>query len=116
MDTSKTEALRHLARPETVHELQRWLGQVNYYSMFIPKYAEMVAPLTDLLKGTSSTKKKRRLMKLEWQGPQQQAFEAVRAALATPPILKLFDPALPSIVAADALGVAVGGGVAPTAC
>ena len=109
VDSSKTEALCQLARPETVHELQRWLGQVNYYSMFIPKYAEMVAPLTDLLKGTSSTKKKRCLMRLEWQGPQQQAFEAVRAALATPPILKLFDPALPSKVAADASGVAVGG-------
>ena len=77
--------------------------------MFIPKYAELVAPLTDLLKGTSSSKKKRCLVLLEWQGPQQQAFDAVRAALAAPPILKLFDPALPSKVAADASAVAVGG-------
>ncbi len=91
-----------------MHELQ---GQVNYYSMFIPKYVEMIASLIDLLKGTSSTKKKRCLMRLEWHKPQQQAFEAVHAALATPPVLKLFDPALPSKVAADASRVTVGGGL-----
>jgi hypothetical protein len=77
--------------------------------MFIPKYAQMIEPLTDLLKGTSSTKKKKCLMLLDWQAPHQQAFEAVREALAAPPLLKLFDPALPSKVAADASGVAVGG-------
>jgi putative transposase len=58
VDQSKITAIRQVPRPDTVHDLQRWLGQVNYYSMFIPKYAEMIAPLTDLLKGTSSTKKK----------------------------------------------------------
>ena len=109
VDPAKTSAICQLARPETVHDLQRWLGQVNYYSTFIPKYAEMIAPLTNMLKGTSSTKKKRCLVRLDWQEPHQQAFEAVRAALAAPPILKLFDPSRPSKVAADASGVAVGG-------
>ena len=109
VDPAKTSAILQLARPETVHELQRWLGQVNYYSMFIPKYAELIVPLTNLLKGTSSTKKKRCLVRLDWREPQQQAFAAVRAALAAPPLLKLFDPSLPSKVAADASGVAVGG-------
>ena len=109
VDPAKTSAILQLARPETVHDLQRWLGQVNYYSMFIPKYADLIVPLTDLLKGTSSTKKKRCLVRLDWREPQQQAFAAVRAALAAPPLLKLFDPSLPSKVAADASGVAVGG-------
>jgi hypothetical protein len=62
VDESKTSAICQLARPETVHDLQRWLGQVNYYSMFIPKYAQMIAPLTDLLKGTSSLVDKMRKM------------------------------------------------------
>jgi len=47
--------------------------------------------------------------KLPWGPIHQAAFLAIRAALASPPVLKLFDPALPSKVAADASNVAVGG-------
>ena len=54
VDAEKTAAICQIAPPETVHDLQRWLGQVNYYSMFIPKYAEITAPLSDLLKGLNS--------------------------------------------------------------
>jgi len=39
VDSSKTQALCQLPPPETVHDLQRWLGAVNYYSSFIPNYA-----------------------------------------------------------------------------
>jgi hypothetical protein len=47
-----------MAPPNTVHDLQRWLGAVNYYSAFIDKYAEITAPLTDLLKGSNASKRK----------------------------------------------------------
>ncbi len=50
VDPSKTEALRLLPAPDTIVELQRLLGAVNYYSAFIPRFAEITAPLTDLLK------------------------------------------------------------------
>ena len=50
VDSSKTEALCFLPAPDTVLELQRWLGAVNYYSSFIPRFADITAPLTDLLK------------------------------------------------------------------
>lgn len=109
VDSTTVEAICQIPAPETVHQLQRWLGQVNYYSMFIPKYAEIIAPLTDLLKGTSASKKKKCLSRLVWGPLQQRAFETIRARLACPPILKLFDPSLASKVAADASGVAVGG-------
>jgi hypothetical protein len=59
VDPDKTSAILQMAPPNTVHELQRWLGAVNYYSVFIAKYAEITAPLTDLLKGSSATKKKK---------------------------------------------------------
>ena len=52
VDPSKTEALRLLPAPDTIVELQRWLGAVNYYSAFIPRFADITAPLTDLLKAT----------------------------------------------------------------
>ena len=90
-------------------DLQRWLGAVNYYSAFIPHYAEKTAPLSDLLKGHPERIRRRSLAKLTWLPVHQQAFDTVRQALAEPPLLRLFDPALPCIVSADASGVAIGG-------
>ena len=109
VDISKTEALRALPPPATVSELQRWLGAVNYYSAFIPHYAEKTAPLSDLLKGHPERIRRRSLAKLTWLPVHQQAFDTVRQALAEPPLLRLFDPALPCIVSEDAPGVAIGG-------
>ena len=109
VDSSKTAALCQMSPPTTVHGLQRWLGMINYYSSFIPKYAHMVAPLTELLKGHPHGSKPRSAAKLEWSDLHQKAFEQVVAALAKPPILKLFDPSCPSRVAADASSVAIGG-------
>ena len=36
--------------PKTKVDIQRFLGLTNYFRKFIPRYAEMVAPLTDLTK------------------------------------------------------------------
>ena len=95
VDSSKTAALRVLPVPDTVVELQRWLGAVNYYSTFIPHFADITAPLTDLLKSHPDKVRRKSKAKLEWLQVHQDAFEAIRAALASPPLLRLFDPALP---------------------
>ena len=50
VDYSKTAALRILPIPDTVVEPQQWLGAVNYYSTFIPRFAYITAPFTDLIK------------------------------------------------------------------
>jgi hypothetical protein len=109
VDSSKTAALRVLPVPDTVVELQRWLGAVNYYSTFIPHFADITAPLTDLLKSHPDKVRRKSKAKLEWLQVHQDAFEAIRAALASPPLLRLFDPALPCKVSVDASKVALGG-------
>lgn len=109
MDPSKTTALLTIAPPTTVHALQQWLGAINYYSGFIDKYAHIIAPLTDLLKGTQSSRKRKCLARIPWTAIHQEAFEAIKAALASPPVLRLFDPQLPSRVGADSSSLAVGG-------
>jgi hypothetical protein len=38
-------------RPHTVKDLQRFLGMVNFYRQFLPKIAQILSPLTNLLKG-----------------------------------------------------------------
>jgi len=67
VDPNKTTALLTIAPPTTVHALQQWLGAIKYYSSFIDKNAHIIAPLTDLLKGTQSTRKHKCLARLPWK-------------------------------------------------
>jgi hypothetical protein len=66
VDPSKTEALRLKPAPDTIVELQRWLGSVNFYSAFIPRFAVITAPLTDLLKDVPAQVQRQSKAKLAW--------------------------------------------------
>jgi hypothetical protein len=44
--------------PQDIKQLQHFLGMVNFYHYFLPKCAQILKPLTDLLKGGAKT--------LEW--------------------------------------------------
>ncbi|CAI7898696.1 unnamed protein product [Closterium sp. NIES-54] len=50
MDPQKIEAVKTWKVPENVKEFQQFLGFANYYNKFVPHYAKIAAPLTDLLK------------------------------------------------------------------
>ncbi|CAI7868457.1 unnamed protein product [Closterium sp. NIES-53] len=53
VDPKKIEAVRTWKTPENVKELQQFLGFANYYNRFVPQYAKIATPLTNLLKGSS---------------------------------------------------------------
>jgi RNase H-like domain found in reverse transcriptase len=59
-----------------VKNLQRFLGMVHFYCRFLPKSAQTLAPLTDLLKG------KDLLKLLPWEEQYDAAFKAAKASLA----------------------------------
>ena len=75
----RVEAIRAVPAPTSIKELQSFLGMINYYRRFIPKAAEHLHPLFDLLKGKPKT--------MEWTPECQAAFNAVKAALATTTLL-----------------------------
>ncbi|GJP29588.1 hypothetical protein CLOM_g17696, partial [Closterium sp. NIES-68] len=50
VDPKKIKAVRTWKSPENVKELQQFLGFANYYNRFVPQYAKLAAPLTNLLK------------------------------------------------------------------
>ncbi len=108
VDSESTKVLQQMAPPQTVHELQLWLGMVNYYRPFIPKYAHITALLTDLLKDHPAAARPKSGASLQWLQAHQQAFDATRLALASPQLLRLFDPQLPSRVEADSSGITLG--------
>ncbi|CAI7848657.1 unnamed protein product [Closterium sp. NIES-54] len=50
VDPKNIEAVRTWKTPENVKELQQFLGFANYYNRFVPQYAKIATPLTNLLK------------------------------------------------------------------
>jgi hypothetical protein len=59
--------------PQDIKQLQRFLGMVNFYRCFLPKCAQVLIPLTDLLKGKAKM--------LEWTISAQEAFQGAKRLL-----------------------------------
>ncbi len=43
--------IKNCSPPQDIKQLQHFLGMVNFYRRFLPKGAQILKPLTDLLKG-----------------------------------------------------------------
>ncbi|CAI7919746.1 unnamed protein product [Closterium sp. NIES-54] len=99
VDPKKIEAVRTWKTPENVKELQQFLGFANYYNRFVPQYAKIAIPLTNLLKKNTPFK---------WEDVQQQAMEQLKTALTSAPVLILPDPEKDYVIEADASDQAVG--------
>ena len=50
VDPFKTDAITKMSAPQSLSELQSFLGTVNYLGKFIPILAEVTAPLSALFK------------------------------------------------------------------
>ena len=100
MDPKKVQAIWDWAAPSTVPELRSFLGLANYYRRFIEGYSKKAAPLSDMLK------KNRRW---DWSSECQLAFDKLRRAVMSAPVLKLPDFEKPFEVHTDASDKAVGG-------
>ncbi|GFU71834.1 transposon Tf2-8 polyprotein [Trichonephila clavipes] len=69
--------------PETVKELRRYLGVINFYHRFIPKAAENKAVLNNYLKRKKSNDKN----KIHWTEESVQAFENSKRQLCKATVL-----------------------------
>lgn len=100
MDPVKVAAVKEWPIPTCLREVRGFLGFANFYRRFIHNFAHMARPLNDL------TKKE---VEWTWEDEQQKAFDSLREAFITAPILALWDPARPTRVEVDASGFATGG-------
>lgn len=69
--------------PNSVHDVQSFLGLVNYFRKFIQGYAVLAKPLTDLLKSNTP---------FVWSTACQNAFQLLKLKLSSAPVLALPDP------------------------
>ncbi len=95
--------------PRNVQELREFLGFSGYYRKYVRGFSSIARPITELLGGTGTKKKKKngkspRVQAPVWKwGPEQQsAFECLKDKLTTPPILAYADYCQPFELHTDA--------------
>ncbi|KAJ1199297.1 hypothetical protein NDU88_003134 [Pleurodeles waltl] len=81
--------------PKTQTEVRAFLGLTGYYRRFVKGYGTIVTPLTEL---TSKKQPK----KVIWTEACQNAFDALKAAMCTAPVLKAPDYSTEFVVQTDA--------------
>jgi len=93
------ECVKRLKNPKNVKELQSVLGLINYYRKFIPKAADLILPLSQLLK---------KGVEYKWTTECSSALDKLKEAIITPPILRFVDFTKPMYLTTDASGGALG--------
>ena len=89
----KLESVKKMPALTTPKEIKQFLGLVGYYRKFIPRFADIARPMTNLTKQDVS---------FEWTLQCQASFEILKDALITSPILKYPNPNKPYILFTDA--------------
>ena len=78
----KLENIKKMPAPTTLKEIKQFLGLVGYYRKFIPRFADIARPMTNLTKQD---------IPFERTVQCQASFEMFKEALITSPILKYPD-------------------------
>jgi len=78
-----TRLLRDAHFLTTCTQVRSFVGMCNVFRRFVPNFARMAAPLTDIMGSTA------RVLVPPATTFQQQAFDRLKKALATPPVLAL---------------------------
>ena len=120
-DPEKVETLKTWPRPQTLKELQSFLGFTGYYRRFVKDYSKIVKPLTSLTAGYPPKWKgfKTSLDDCKYLNPKehfgdrwtdacQQAFKGIIETLTSSPVLGYADPKLPYFLHTDASTTGVG--------
>ena len=100
MDPAKVESILDWTRPNSVHDVQVFMGLADYYRRFVKDFSRIASPLTALLRHKS---------KWQWAEEQEQAFTSLKNSFTTAPMLRTYDPILECRVATDASDKAIGG-------
>ncbi len=98
-DPAKVAAMANFPAPRNVKQLQTFLGLTNYYRRFVPNFAHLAHPLTEL------TKKD---VEFIWDERQENSFKSLKDRLVSSPVLAFPDFTKPFVVCTDACDHGVG--------
>ena len=94
----KVKAILDWPQPHSMHDIRSFLGLASYYRKFICGFSKLAKPLTDLTRDK---------VLWRWGDAEQNSFLALKAGMATAPVLRLPDFEQQFVVTTDASDVAI---------
>lgn len=91
-------AITEWPRPSCIKDVLQFLGLAQFYQQYIANFADITLPLSQLLKNGAS---------FSWDPDKEKAFMNLKAAISSTPVLRIYDPSLPTTVETDASGFAI---------
>ena len=90
---SKIEALEKMSEPKNTSEVRSFLGMAQYSAQFIPNFSETSTPLRKLTHKTATWR---------WETEERNAFNKIRTALSSEPVLGYYEVGRETRLAVDA--------------
>ena len=101
MSEEKVKAIVEAPRPETKKQVKSFLGMIGFYRKFVPNFAEIALPLTELTKKGSPNR-------VPWEDVHQRSFESLKSYMVSSPILRLPELQKVFILRTDASNTGIG--------
>lgn len=99
-DETKLKSINNYPKPHDKDSVKRFVAFANYYRKFIPSFAEIAKPLSDLT---------RKREEFRWTEVHQKAFEKLKNSLISPKILQYPDFEKQFIIKVDASSLGCAG-------
>lgn len=96
---AKTKAVMHFPKPQSSKEIHSFIGLTGYFRKFIPNYATIARPLTNLLKDN---------IPFIFGAEEEKAFNELKMTLSKEPILKLYKAGSETELHTDASRIGLG--------
>ena len=100
-EKSKVQSVESFPTPTTKKQVRCFLGMTGYYREFIPDYASIAAPLTDLTKNAAPNQ-------VVWTDRCEGSFQKLKSLLCREPVLHSPDFTKEFVLQTDASDVGVG--------
>ena len=80
VNPAKCKAVAEWPIPRRVKDVRSFVGLASYYRRFIPNFATVAAPLTEMYRDPKNTI-------IQWTAARQKAFDTLKQALTSAPVL-----------------------------